>query len=69
MMSDVTYPLHHDWPSQFARGLMNCILANPNTPLGKKRFLRNEESLLFLINLTIPMLRSCFRLPLVSSPD
>ena len=69
---DVTYPLHHDWPSQFARGLMNCILANPNTPLGKKkRCLRKEEyfSFLLLNNLTIPMLRSCFRLPLVSSPD
>lgn len=32
---DVTYPLHHDWPSNIRRALTNNILANLNTISGK----------------------------------
>jgi predicted lipase len=35
---DVSYPLRHDWSSKIARGLMNCIFTNPNTPRGYKMY-------------------------------
>ncbi|KAK1733188.1 lipase class 3 family protein [Skeletonema marinoi] len=35
---DVSYPLCHDWSSTIARGLMNCIFGNPNTPRGYKLY-------------------------------